>query len=214
MVCMNRRKEMIGKTYGNLTVVSYSHKSKSVYFYKCLCGCGKESVVNGSHLRTGHTKSCGCTRSGICNIEKHGQSKRGETTRLYRTWVAMRQRCFNPLSTKYPYYGERGISVCERWLSFRNFAADMGVPAEGMSLDRIDNNKNYCPENCRWASAAQQSRNTSRNIYLAYNGKEQTLTDWANEIGVGFSTLRWRHSQGWDAEKILNKPGRKQSLGA
>jgi uncharacterized protein (DUF2237 family) len=205
---------MIGTTYGHLTVVSYSHKSKSKHFYSCLCECGKESVVNGGHLRSGHTKSCGCMRGGVCNAEKHGQSKRGQTTRLYRTWVAMRQRCFNPLSTKYPYYGARGISVCDRWLSFNNFAADMGTPEIGMSLDRIDNDKNYCTENCRWATTAQQSRNTSRNIYLAYKGKEQTLTDWANELGIPFSTLRWRHVQGWETEKILDHSDRRSSLSA
>lgn len=124
-------------------------------------------------------------------------------------WHSLKNRCGNPNSSRYSRYGGRGITVCERWFSFENFLADMGPrPSAEHSIDRIDVNGNYEPSNCRWATAAEQSRNTSRNQWLTLNGKTQCLSDWAKEIGITISTLRERMDRDWSNDQILRPPMR------
>lgn len=145
------------KKYNYLLMLEFSHYENGYAFWKCLCDCGKIGFYNGRYIRNGQKKSCGCRR-GEGNIT-HNKSY----TNIYWIWDQMKRRCNETKNKKYKSYGERGIKVCDEWLSFDQFYKDMGERPEGMSLDRIDNDGNYCKENCHWATAKQQANNTRRN---------------------------------------------------
>jgi hypothetical protein len=135
---------------------------------------------------------------------KHGHTHRdGKTTPTYYAWVDMRRRCSNTKHPAYKWYGARGINYCQRWDSFENFLADMGEKPEGSSLDRIDNNGNYQPGNCRWATGREQQVNRRSNVFLTLNGKTQTMEDWSRETGIGQTTLSYRRKAGWSAHEML-----------
>jgi hypothetical protein len=123
-------------------------------------------------------------------------------TPTYKTWAGMIQRCTNKNRKNYKYYGGRGINVCDKWLTFEGFYDDMNDRPEGMTIDRIDNNGNYCKENCKWSTNTDQHNNTRSNINITYNGKTQTITQWSNELGININTLRYRlfYSK-WSMEK-------------
>ena len=128
------------------------------------CDCGRLTVVGGSRLRSGNTKSCGCRNSEVAEARVliHGHGRHDDLSPEYRTWKAMRQRCMNPRAKNYRHYGGRGITVCERWNTFTNFLADMGPKPKGRSIDRINNDGNYEPSNCRWATPKEQAKNTRK----------------------------------------------------
>jgi hypothetical protein len=147
------RKKLNGKQFGRLLVISDTEKRKHRYvIWKCLCECGKYTEVMSQHLLSGHTKSCGCTK-------KHGHTSKGKFSRTYNSWYSMKARCLNSKNEAFTYYGGRGIMVCERWMVFENFLADMGERPEGLTLDRINNDGHYEPSNCRWATWKQQANN-------------------------------------------------------
>lgn len=155
---MGRIKDETGNKYSKLTVIEFSHKiEKGGALWKCLCDCGNEAIVRGYCLRNGHTKSCGCLSKETKNT-RHGHGYKGQSL-TYRTWSGMLQRCINPNNSKFDAYGGRGIGVDERWKDFINFLEDMGERPEGMSLDRIDNDKGYSKENCRWVTKDVQVYN-------------------------------------------------------
>lgn len=197
-----------GQKFGRLTVLGFAgvENKRTLWFSKCECG--NVTKADAWNLRKGDTMSCGClhverTRD---NNSTHGHSRVGSVTPTYRTWSNMMSRCFNPYVSSFSIYGGRGITVCERWKnSFENFLEDMGEKPKGKSIERIDSNGNYEPGNCRWATAKEQSNNTSRNVFLTFNGKTQTIAQWAEEIGMSKSTLLHRVDRGWSAEKALTK---------
>lgn len=138
---------------------------------------------------------------------KHGSARRGKKTPAYRIWESMYRRCNLPSQSSYPLYGGRGISVCERWRTFDNFVADMGEPAEGMSLDRIDSNGNYEPGNCRWVPLDAQMRNKRCNVNLTFQGETMCLAEWARKVGLKPKTLRARiYDHGLSVEAALTAP--------
>lgn len=148
-------------------------------------------IVDGSSLKTGNTKSCGCS-SGRSN--KPG----------WVIWRGILRRCLNPSDERYSYYGGRGISIHPRWLEFDNFIKDVGTPpGNGLSLDRINNDGNYEPGNVRWATASQQARNRRDTVNLTFNGKTQCLKDWALELNKPYSILKNRYHRGCSVEDIL-----------
>lgn len=150
--------------FGRLVALWPQNKDKrGLYLWLCLCDCGRETVVRGSDLREGKTKSCGCLHDELASKRnfRHGHSK---GTRTYRSWMAMRDRCRYSNHKDYEHYGGRGIKVCERWQSFENFLADMGERPVGLTLDRIDPNGNYEPGNCRWATWSEQRENQCRSV--------------------------------------------------
>ena len=144
-----------GNRHGRLSVTARADSTKRGAQWSCVCDCGNRVDVSGSQLRNGKTRSCGCLARDLNT--KHGESSR--RTPEYSTWHAMLKRCTNPNATGYDNYGGRGIAVCDRWRRYENFLADMGRRPLGTSIDRRDNDGNYEPGNCRWATAIEQSRN-------------------------------------------------------
>lgn len=199
-----------GMIFFRLTVVRKIEGPLQLHdrLYLCKCVCGNESKVSGSHLKSGHSRSCGCLK--LDTIRTHGCSWRnGKScpTGAYSSWMNMKHRCSNPETRMFKYYGGRGIKVCERWKDFTNFLADMGEPpTRKHSIDRINNDGDYEPSNCRWATRKEQASNKRSNILMTLNGKTQTLTEWAIEIGVKPNTVICRLRRGWTHEKSLLEP--------
>ena len=201
-------KDIEGQKFGRLTVIGFMGKNKgrNAVWY-CECECGNKVAVTSGNLKTGHTVSCGC-----CSVQKlrerattHGHTVGGKS-RTYITWRNMLSRCYNLNKDTYQHYGGRGITVCERWHKFENFLADMGERPLRMSIERIDNDGNYCPENCRYATQKEQCNNQRSNRFLTFNGKTQTISQWSEETGIKAGTLERRLNRyGWSIERVLNR---------
>ena len=209
-----KRKDIIGQRFGKLKVVSFAYTRKGNgrsyhSYYNCICDCGKTCVIDGLKLRSGHTQSCGCYRHER-QIEANTKHK-GRYTRLYIVWCNMKGRCYNPNNKRYKNYGARGITVCEEWRenfgAFKEWAENNGYEENAKrgdnTIDRIDNNKNYCPENCRWVSNKQQANNKSTNIFINYKSRTKTLAEWSEEIGLKPDTIKNRIKKGWSIEKTF-----------
>jgi len=167
------------------------------------CSCGVERVVEESALKAGRRQRCAACQTTRAHdaTRTHGEGNR--VTPEYETWRQLRGRCLNPRNVGYRNYGGRGITVCARWASYENFLADMGRRPPGTSIDRIDNNAGYSPENCRWASLTVQAGNRRNNHTLTALGRTQTISEWSRETGVHFETIRHRILRGWTAEDAL-----------
>lgn len=202
----NPRIPMIGKTFGQLTVLSFAGKDKDkALYWRCLCACGQETVVRGSHLRYGETKSCGCDQN--THQYKHGLHHLHLSE--YSSWQSMIQRCTNPKAKMFKNYGGRGITVCPQWRdSFETFLSDMGFkPSKNHSIERKDNDGNYCPENCRWATDPEQARNKRSNVWITFRDETRTLQDWSNITGINRYTLHGRlFKWHWTIEEALTTP--------
>jgi hypothetical protein len=176
--------------------------------WNCVCSCGNEIAVRASSLQTENTRSCGCLHRETTSktFRKHGKSRSKE----YQVWRTMKKRCTDQNGRWWHIYGGRGIRVCKRWLDpksgFENFLADMGPRPQGMQLDRRENNGNYTPKNCRWATPKQNSRNTRRVIMLTFQGRTQALGDWEDELGFKHKTLYSRIHSGWSVKRALTTP--------
>ena len=198
--------EMIGKRFGRLYVFSEESKTGCRGLsWKCVCDCGNVVCVDGYKLRSGHTQSCGCLqRERTSEISRtHGASG----GRLFRIWANMKSRCNNPNLPRWGDYGGRGIRVCDAWndnfQTFYDWAIANGYSDE-LTIDRINNNGDYCPENCRWATDEEQRLNTRRNRFLTYRGSTRTVKEWANLKGIPYSVLSSRINRyGWTVEKAL-----------
>ena len=191
--------DITGQNFGRLTVLGrYGNKNGHITWY-CRCSCGKEKIIIGNDLKNGHTKSCGCLfLEG--NHKKHGY----KGSKIYAAWQHMKQRCINPNDNEYSNYGGRGITFCKRWMKFENFLNDMGEsPTDKHSIDRIDNNGNYCTKNCRWATPKQQTRNKRNNHRITYKGTTKSVVEWSENAAIHYNTLIKRLYRGWSVEKTL-----------
>lgn len=199
-------KDLSGQRFGRLTVIGIdrSRPTKGGAHWLCSCDCGGKTSSRSGSLVSGSSTSCGCLareRTRQRSI-KHGM----EGKPIYQLWDGMIRRCYNPNHAAYKNYGGRGITVCDRWRSFEKFFEDIGFRPEGMSLDRIDNDKGYSPDNCRWATQKEQCRNTRTNRMLTAFGTTKSLIEWAEHIGVTENLLRTRLRSGWAIERALTEP--------
>jgi len=211
-----KRKRFIdheGQRFGRLLVLGYvGVGSYSSSLWLCLCDCGKETFVTASCLqRSRGTKSCGCLQREWSSRKAKARKTHGMTgSREYISYQAMLTRCENEKASDYKNYGGRGISVCKRWRdSFENFYSDMGTRPEGTSLDRIDNDGNYEPGNCRWSTRLQQGNNQRTNRFLDHDGRKMTVSQWSRETGIVAATIKTRLRKGWSIYDALTKPTRK-----
>ena len=191
-----RVKDETGNVYGKLTVIAFSHAENRKSYWKCLCKCGRIVIARGNELRAGLKRCCPW---GCASQAQNGLSYSQE----YRCWKGILARCFNPRNHAYHHYGGRGITICERWLLFSNFYADMGPRPEGMTLDRIDNDKGYSPDNCRWTTWEEQENNCSRNRFLTHDGVTLTIAQWARRLQITRGTLWHRLKAGWPIDRAL-----------
>lgn len=206
----NRIEIEIGVQFGRWTILQDAGTSscwkRNVL---CRCECGKTKIVQFNNLRNGKSLSCGCLRAEQLKqrLTVHGHCHRGHLTTEYRIWRGIVSRCTTPKASGYKNYGGRGITVCERWLVFENFLADMGMrPPGDTSIDRIDNEGNYTPENCRWTTRKQQNNNRRVKNGYTFNGKHQCLSAWARELGVSVDRLKTRIKAGWPVENVFVTP--------
>lgn len=206
---MSKPLQLLGQKFTRLLVVADAGNDRhNKRQWLCECDCGLLSIVCGSVLKKGATKSCGCF-DRESTAERNRLLKRKFThdeVKSRAVWKAMMRRCYEASETGYHNYGGAGIVVCELWHDFKNFYADMGAPQDGMSIDRIDPSGSYSPENCRWATRQEQNRNKKFHIYLEHNGEKKLLVEWAEELGVEESALRTRKNMGWTDEAILTTP--------
>lgn len=194
---MPKKINIVGKRFGRLTVLEEcnEHYNNGVIKYKCQCDCGNIYYARSGSLRSGSTKSCGCLKPGKSN------------TRLYNIYASMKKRCYNKNDiAHYKRWGGRGIVVCSEWLNdfmtFYNWAISNGY-REGLTIDRIDNNKGYSPDNCRWVTNKVQANNRRSNVHLTYNGRTQTIAQWSEELGINYKCLWKRHKLGWPDKECL-----------
>lgn len=197
-----RAVDKVGKRYGRLVVVKREIRDQQGTFWFCQCDCGKTTVAQSGHLNAGMRVSCGCAQDGSHN-KTHGMSRSSE----YAAWDNARDRCRNPKNRKYPLYGGRGISMCKEWSeSFEAFLADMGKkPTKKHTLERLDGNSGYTPENCVWATPVQQNNNRSINRYIDVNGKSLTIAQASRLTGIPHATILGRLNAGkTDKEALRN----------
>lgn len=205
--------DLTGQQFGYLTVIEREPKSltksKGAVMWRCKCSCGKETVVRSRSLRNGDTRSCGCYRAVSDNPRgfKHGYTG----NRIYAEYIDMRKRC-RPDYKNHKRYYDRGIDMCDEWKgengvhAFFLWAQNSGY-RDDLTLDRIDNDKGYSPDNCRWATVKEQANNRSTTVKVTRNGVTKSLAEWADEVGIKRGTLYRRlHVYGYDIEKALTEP--------
>lgn len=198
--------DLTGQRFGRLTVIGIHDTNTRKTFWVCQCDCGGIKIARSDSLLRGSIRSCGCMKreqdknnlvSPSMIKAKEAGFNRGHT-RLYTIWQGIRKRCNDMHSPSYYRYGGRGISVCEEWdkdyLSFHNWAIENGYN-ENLTIDRIDNDGNYCPENCRWATATEQARNRSSNIKITIGNATKTLTEWCNIFELDYANVNSRYSR-------------------
>jgi len=204
------------KTFSRLTVQDCVVLDQQTYWY-CTCSCGNEQYVRSASLRSGKTKSCGCLQKEsaakhIVTTKKHSTHKLSDSNE-HAIWQAMKQRCHNPNNRQYKNYGGRGIYVCDRWKeSFENFYSDMGPKPQGLTLDRIDNNGPYTPENCHWTTPKEQARNLRKNRIVTYKGRTLPLVTLCDELNLKHKPIYKRiFERGWDVKKAIEQPLQKRN---
>ena len=199
--------DLSGERFGSLVATKRAENKGRNTYWICVCDCGRTISVSTTHLRRGKTKSCGCQTSKLKSInhQTHGLTE----THLYNIWIGMKQRCFSENHSSYSDYGGRGITICEEWkddfTAFYDWSLRNGWN-EGLEIDRMDNNGSYSPENCRWVSRTVQNNNKRNNHYIEYNGKTQTMAQWAKELNMNPVTLKSRIRRGWSIEDAFTKP--------
>ena len=202
------KEDLTNREIGLLTVKEYLGRRDCLW--RCECACGKTVEIPGGSLRNNSTHSCGCDRPRkLAALKtKHGHAQKGNESPEYRAWLGMIDRCERKSHCDYHNYGGRGIKVCQRWReNFAAFLTDMGPkPAWAHSIDRRENNGDYEPGNCRWATQKEQARNTRTNRLLTFDNETKPLVEWAEVKGLPMKLLHQRLSRGWDLRRALTTP--------
>lgn len=191
--------DIVGTKFTRLTVISHADKKHKMKRYLCKCDCGNEKIIYRSSLIQGRSKSCGCLQKQL--MTTHGKTN----TKTFNIWYGMLRRCTDEKHHNFERYSVLGIS--DEWMLFENFLNDMGPQPKGMTIDRIDNNKGYSKDNCRWANVEQQANNRRDNIFITYKGVTKTISQFAHEYGIKPSTLHGRIIiSAWSIERALLTP--------
>lgn len=204
---MAPKRDLTGKKFGRLTVIRElpERKNHSV-LWLCRCECGNKVKVKSSNLNSGNSQSCGCLR--VEHSIKAHQTHKSSDTKLFAVWCSMRFRCNNPNDKSYHNYGARGIRVCDEWTnsfsSFYNWALSNGYN-DGLTIDRINNDGNYEPSNCRWTSRKVQGNNSRKNRLITIDNETKTLSQWCEQLGLRYQTIEMRLYRGWDERRALGK---------
>lgn len=211
-----KRENLTSQRFGRLTVIEFSHKKGDKTYWKCKCDCGKEVLVRSDALKTGHTNSCGCYNKEILRKAKWNETHGKTNSKIHSIWFNMKNRCYNPNTDEYSNYGGRGIKVCDEWLgehgaeNFIKWAFENGYDENAdfgkCTIDRINVNQDYCPENCRWATMKEQANNKRNNRYITYNGETKTLKEWCEYYNLNYDTVKRRIYSGWSVEEAFFKP--------
>jgi len=197
--------DIAGKKYSKLTAISFCYSKSQIHYWLFNCDCGNNKILRKNEVKCGRTRSCGCLMRKYPSDTTKSKS--------YHTWQSMRDRCFNSKNSRYASYGGRGIKVCDKWLKFENFLEDMGQPPSPKhSIDRINNDGDYEPSNCRWSNNTEQTRNQSSNIRIEYLGVIRNLSEWCEILGLNYSTTYNRLiTLNWESSKALSFPTRKMT---
>lgn len=203
--------DVTGQKFGRLTAIQFienDKQNKPCWLFKC--DCGKSKIIRLYSVKNGRARSCGCFAKELSIILgkskiTHGDASHANGLRIYRIWNGMKSRCNSPKRTN---YYQRGINICDEWekyLPFKKWALSHGY-SDDLTIDRIDNNGNYSPENCRWVSMTEQNRNKRTSVYLTLNGITKHINEWVSMMGINKSTLRSRLRRGWTIQKALATP--------
>ncbi len=202
--------DMVGQTYGRLLILreDSARDTNGGIKWLCACDCGATKAISGLQLRRGDTISCGCANSERMRFSPPQRTHGMSGTKTHKVWIAMRRRCNEENHQDYPYYGGRGIQVCDRWMRFENFFEDMGRCPRGSTIERKDVDGDYEPSNCEWATRTSQMNNTRRNHRLTYEGRTMTMAEWSREVGMSYTKLRARiNTLHWPVGKALGFTG-------
>lgn len=207
---MSKINDLTGKKFGRLKVIEYYGTNKNGRaLWLCQCDCGNKKVVLGNTMISKLVISCGCYNREQAKKRKTKHSM--SNIKLYKVWNGIKTRCYNKKFTYYNNYGGRGITMCDEWKNdfakFYSWAINNGY-TEGLTIDRINNDGNYEPSNCRWATRREQNNNMRKTIIIKYNGKEQTISKWAKEFNLNRTALYYRIKRGWSVEKALTTPSK------
>jgi hypothetical protein len=201
----NRLVDLTGERFGRLVVIRRDRDSNGAMRWLCRCDCGGETHIDGSSLTRGKVVSCGCRRAEV--LSTSGMIHGGTYTPEFSVWKGIIKRCTNPRCKAFKNYGGRGITVCERWRSFANFRDDMGPRPLGMSIERIDNERGYSQDNCRWIPNTEQGLNTRRTVLVTFAGVRMPLSQACACAGLGYNLVRDRiRVLGWPIDKALTQP--------
>jgi hypothetical protein len=222
---MKHYNDLTGQKFGRLEVLRLDHKQQkinkngvktgNVYYWLCKCECGNLKVVRGVHLSKGLIQSCGCLqKETIAQISKEKRTTHNQSNnRIYGIYKHIQHRCYLTTDKDYVNYGKRGITMCDEWknnfMSFYDWAMSNGYK-ENLTIDRIDVNGNYEPNNCRWVTREQQNKNTRRTIKITFNGETHNLREWSNILNISYWTLKDRLNRGWSFERTLSTPVKHQ----
>lgn len=199
------RNDLTGQKVGRLTVIKRAGTKGKNPLWLCQCDCGTKTEVLGFCLRNGNTKSCGK------HPTDHAKTHEMSCSKAYVVWSHMVQRCTNEKDPVFKFYGGRGITLCQEWLSFDAFHGDMGSPPDGMELERKDNNLGYSKDNCRWATRMEQMNNTRANRHLTLGEETKTMAQWRRHLGVKRGVIEGRLRLGWSVERALTTPSHRWS---
>lgn len=225
---MIRRKSKLlveGQKFNKLTIVKLDHIEEKQYkkhsfhleYYLCRCECGQEKIILKNQITGGYVKSCGCllkSKEKIQKLKEHSTTHGFSKTRLYKLWIGIKTRCYNPKRQGFYLYGGRGIKMCPEWekdfLSFRKWALNNGYNENAKrgeyTIDRIDVNGDYSPENCRFISIKEQMNNRRKTTFITYKGQTKPMSEWCKEYGIKINTAHKRIKMGWDLDKVFNEP--------